>query len=195
MKKLLPLLLCLAASATTLAVAEPAASDKAAAQQEYARFIAQAISLENLADLVATMDRAIDEGEHGLIDKQPDPGLVEVTSKSGLRIEFSATDAREAVIYYLRLSRGGAELRYDDATKFAALFTDRAGLPHLLDIAEGDKYTFAVRWLIKPSDWKKMLKQMQKLRAANRAEKDPARALVTAIHREIAARAEAAKRR
>ncbi|MFT3867606.1 MAG: hypothetical protein QM715_03805 [Nibricoccus sp.] len=193
MKNLLAAFL-LATVVISSSAAEPpkpvtAAEEAAQARKEYAEFLAQVITAENVADLVAVMDRVIDEAEHGLVDKQPDPGLVEATSKSGLRIEFSTTDAKQAIIYYLKISRGGPELRYDDAVKFAALFTDRAGLPHPLDITEGDKSTFAVRWLFKPSDWKKFLKQIKKARAENRAEKNLAQAFLKAVERELEARA------
>jgi len=193
MKNLLAFLF-LATALIPASAAEPAkpatvAEENALARKAYAEFLAQAVTPENVADLVAVMDRLVDEGEHGLVDKQPDQGLVEAVTKSGLRIEFSTTDIKQAIVYYLRISRSGEELHYDDATKFAALFTDRAGLPHPLDISEGDKSTFSVRWLIKPSEWKKFLKQMKKVRAESRAEKNLSKVFIMAVEREIDARA------
>jgi hypothetical protein len=193
MKKLLATLLLVTAfiPASADEPAKPAtvAEEVAQANKEYAEFLAKVVTPENVADLVATMDRLVDEGEHGLVDKQPDLGLVDATTKAGLRIEFSTTDAKQAIIYYLRISRGGAALHYDDATKFAALFTDRAGLPHPLDITEGDKSTFSVRWLIKPTEWKKFLKKMKSERTENRAEKNLGKVFIQAVEREVEARA------
>jgi len=158
-------------------------------KEDYNQFLAQSVTRENLVDCITVMDRLVDEGEHGVVDKEPDPGMVEATTKSGLHCEFSTTDIKEAIIYYLKISRNGKDLKYSDAVKFAALFTDRAGLPHPIDMSEGDKSTFIVQWLIKPSQWKSMHKMMIKVRAQNRAEKDPMKALIVAIEREMDARA------
>ena len=68
------------------------------------------------------------------------------------------------------------------------------GLPHPINVTEGDKPIFYAQWLIKPSTWKKMRKMMIKVRAENRAEKDPLRAFTAAVNRELEARAETAMR-
>jgi hypothetical protein len=122
--------------------------------------------------------------------------MVEGTTKQGLHFEFSATlIKKEAIIYYLTISRGGLELKYNDVAKFAALFADRAGLPHPVNLSEGDKFTFYAQWLIKPSTWKSMRKMMVKVRTENRAEKDPGKAFVIAIERELESRSAAARER
>ncbi len=181
------------AAAISAARADAAMSghSSAADQKQYADFLGQFTLPANVAELIALMDKLVDAAEHGLVDEQPDPGLVEATSKTGLRIEFSASKAKKAVVYFLRISRHGERLHYDDAAKFAALFTDRAGLPHPLNINESNGYNFSTTWIIKPSEWKKFRKNIDAARKENRAEKDPAKAFVTAVQRELAARSEA----
>jgi predicted transcriptional regulator len=122
--------------------------------------------------------------------------MLEVTTKQGLRFDFSVTlIEKEAIIYYLTISRSDLEFKYSEAAKFAALFADRAGLPHPVNLSEGDKSIFYAQWLIKPSTWKSMHKMITKVRAANRAEKDPSKAFAIAIDREMEARAEAIRKR
>ena len=151
---------------------------------------------EALADCIDKMDRLIDEGEHGVVDDQPHPGMIDTVTKQGLHFEFSATNIKdEAIIYYLTVSRGGKELKYSEATEFVALFADRAGLTHPINVSEGDKPIFYAQWLIKPSTWKAMHKMMVKVRAENRAVKDPIKAFSYAVEREMEARAEAIRKR
>ncbi|MFT3784458.1 MAG: hypothetical protein QM790_20800 [Nibricoccus sp.] len=174
------------------AVAQPPAPSSAAPKvDEYLQFLNDASTRENVIDCIEVMDQLIDNGEHGLVDKQPDPGTVEAATKLGISLEFSTTQSKKMIMYYLKLSRGGKELKYSDATKFIALFTDRAGLQHPVNVNEGDKSTFYARWLIKPSEWKAMRKLMIQIRTANRAERDPFQAFSLAVERELAARANA----
>ena len=184
MKTLLAwLVLC---STVLLAADAPTPTEPA---DDYNAFIKQCMKRECIAECIALMDRLITAGEHGLVDKEPDQGMVEGTTSFGLHIEFSAGDLKEAVIYYLRVSRGGKPLQYSDAVSFVALFTDRAGLPHPVEVVEGDRSLFYAQWLIKPSSWKSMHKMINKVRAENRSITDPERALVVAVGREREARA------
>jgi hypothetical protein len=177
---------CAAAPQTTTVGPQPV-------KEDYAAFVESVLTREAIAECIVLLDRLIDEGEHGVVDDQPDPGMVEVTTKQGLHFEFSATNIeKEAIIYYLTVSRGGKELKYSEATEFAALFADRAGLTHPINITEGDKPIFYAQWLIKPSTWKSMHKMMVKVRTQNRAIKDPVKAFGVAISHEMDARAGAA---
>jgi len=190
MKLLLPLLLVLLAPALFAADALNARTSQAAeAQENYSQAMAALLTREALADCIATLDKLITDGEHGVMDDQPDPGMVEANTKLGLHFEFSASVIKkEATIYYLTLSRSGRDFTYSDAMKFAALFADRAALPHPISMTEGDKQIFYAQWLIKPSQWKSTRKKMLKYRVVNRAETDPLRALGLAINRELDAR-------
>jgi len=194
MKTLLTLIFLFAAAAL---VAAPQTTTIGPPQvtEDYGKVIEGLMTREAIGETIGLMDHLIDEGEHGVVDDQPHPGLIEAVTKQGLHIEFSATFfKKEAVIYYLTISRGGKDLKYSEATEFAALFADRAGLPHPINVIEGDKPVFYAQWLIKPSTWKSMRKMMVKVRAANRAEKDPFKAFSQAIGNETNARAETAMR-
>lgn len=183
-----PLLLA-AAQATE---SQPSAPTAAGPQDEYAQFMTQQMSPENMTDCIQTMDRLITEGEHGLMDKEPAQGVVEANTKLGLHFELTATQVKkEAIVYYLMLSRSGKVLKYQDAAKFAALFADRVALPHPFELIEGDKSTFYAQWLFKPSQWKTNQKLMLKYRATNRAETDPLKAFAFAVDREVQARSAA----
>lgn len=175
-------------------VAQPQASPPAPAANDYAAFVANMISPENLADSIARMDELIDAGERPAASPQDTPSPVAVDTKMGLHMEFCVASTRGAVIYYLTFSRKGLELKFSDATRMIALFGDRAGLPHPIIITEGENSLFYARWFIKPSEWKEMRKMMLKVRAENRSEKDPQKAFVIAVLRELNAR-EAAQRK
>jgi len=196
MKLLLPVFILLAVMASAADTPQPVVPPPAQAKEDYNKFIETAQTRESLAECISKLDQLIDEGEHGVTDKLPDPGMVETTTKQGLHFEFSATIIeKEAVIYYLTVSRGGLEFKYSDAVKFASLFADRAALPHPINLTEGDKPVFYAQWLIKPSGWKSMKKLMFKYRAINRAEPDPFKAFSIAIERELEARSEAERKR
>lgn len=186
MKALFPLLVFFSSLALFAADA-PAPGQP---RDDYAAFLAQCVKKENVAECIALMDRLIIDGEHGLVDNEPDQGLVDGTTSFGLRIEFSTTETKEVILYYLRISRGGKDMRYADAINFVALFTDRAGLPHPVEVVEGDHSVFYAQWLIKPSDWKDFHKMIVKVRAENHTEKDLEKVFVNAIGREVNARAE-----
>jgi hypothetical protein len=165
-------------------------------KEDYGKFIESVMTREALAECISQMDHLVDAGEHGVVDDQPDPGMVETFTRQGLHFEFSVTNIeKEAIVYYLTISRGGKELKYSEATIFAALFADRAGLPHPINITEGDKPVFYAQWLIKPSTWKSMYKMMLKVRTENRSEKDPLQAVTLAVGREMDARAETLRKR
>jgi len=192
MKTLLTLILLLTASAC-VAAPQTTTVGPQPAKEDYAAFVESILTREAITECVSLLDRLIDEGEHGVVDDQPDPGMLEVATKQGLHFEFSAANIeKEAVIYYLTVSRGGKDLKYSEATEFAALFADRAGLPHPINITEGDKPIFYAQWLIKPSTWKSMHKMMVKVRTENRSIKDPVKAFGLAISHEMDARAGAA---
>ena len=123
-----------------------------------------------------------------ILPPQNTPHGLETDTKLGLHLAFCIISNKQVVIYYLIISRNGEELGFADAAKLAAFFGDRAGLPHPVAITEGEKPVFYAQWLIKRSDWDAMHKMMVKVRAENRSEKDPRKAFVTAIIREINSR-------
>ena len=152
-----------------------------AAGGTYQQFLDQMVTPENLTDCIAKMDILIDAAEHlSEVSESGSQGL-DAETKIGLHLSFRIVRNEAAVVYYLVTSRNGQELAFADATKLAALFGDRAGLPHPVAITEGEKPVFYAEWLIKHSDWKSMKKMMVKVRAENRSEKDPRRAFVIAI--------------
>ncbi|HXB02258.1 MAG TPA: hypothetical protein VNV15_05505 [Opitutaceae bacterium] len=169
--------------------------DRVAAQTQapatagtYQQFIDQMVTPENLTDCISSMDGLIDEQEHLSETSQGVPPALDAETKIGLHLSLKIISNEQIVVYYLVISRDGRELTFADAAKLAALFCDRAGLPHPVAITEGEKPVFYAEWLIKHSDWKAMKKMMAKVRAENRSEKDPQKAFVIAINREIAAR-------
>jgi hypothetical protein len=168
---------------------QPPAPDAGSTHQQ---FMDQMVTPENLADCISRMDGLIDGEEHLSAISQGIPQGLEDETKLGLHLSFRIASNKQAVIYYLVVSRNGLDLSFTDAAKLDALFCDRAGLPHPVAITEGEKPVFYAEWLIKHSDWKSMKKMMAKVRAENRSEKDPQKAFVSAINREIAARETAA---
>ncbi len=191
MKTFSILFFILAAAAAVVAAPQTTTEGPQPIKEDYNKFIENQMAPAAIDECIKLMDRLIDEGEHGVVDDQPKPGMLEIATKQGLHIEFSVTNIqKEAIIYYMTVSRNGKELKYSEATSFAALLADRAGLTHPITITEGDKPIFYAQWLIKPSDWKKMRKMMVKVRAANRSEKDPLRAFNSAIANEMDARAQ-----
>jgi hypothetical protein len=193
--KIFPTLFLVLVASVCAAAPQTTTIGPQAVPEDYSKFVESVLTREAITECVALLDRLIDEGEHGVVDDLPDPGMIEVATKQGLHFEFSVTNIeKEAIIYYLTVSRGGKELKYSEATEFAALFADRAGLTHPINITEGDKPIFYAQWLIKPSTWKAMHKMMVKVRAENRAIKDPIKAFGQAISHEMDARAGAALR-
>ena len=179
-------LLILALLFASLCAADPevARAQAPATGNAYQQFINQMVAPENLADCISRMDRLIDEAE-----LQASSSLgVSTDTKVGLHLAFSIMANDQAILYYLVVSRNGQDLSYSDATRIAALFGDRAGLPHPVIITEGEKPVFYAQWFIKHSDWKAMHKMMLKVREVNRAEKDPQKAFVAAVIREVNAR-------
>jgi hypothetical protein len=154
----------------------------------YQQFFEQMVTPENLTDCISKMDALIDEEERLAVVSQGVPQTLETETKLGLHFSFRIIISNDGVVYYLVVSRNGQELSFDDGAKLTALFCDRAGLPHPVAITEGEKPVFYAEWLIKHSDWKAMKKMMAKVRAENRSEKNPQKAFVIAINREIAAR-------
>jgi len=192
MKTFLSLFFLLAASALAAAPQSTTVGPQPV-KEDYGQFVESQTSRDALADCIRLMDQLIDEAEHGVVDDNPKPGMLEIATKQGLHIEFSVTNIqKEAIIYYMTISRSGKELKYSEATSFAALLADRAGLTHPINITEGDKPIFYAQWLIKPSTWKSMRKMMLKVRAQNRSEKNPLRAFGNAIGNEMESRAQSA---
>jgi hypothetical protein len=187
--------LILFVAATSMAAPQSTTLGPQPIVEDYGKVVESLLTREAIADCIIRLDSLIDEGEHGVVDDQPHPGMIETVTRQGLHFEFSASIiGKEAIIYYLTISRGGKDFKYSEATQFAALFADRAGLPHPITVTEGDKPIFYAQWLIKPSTWKAMRKMMVKVRAANRAEKDPLRAFTSAVNHELEGRASAAIR-
>jgi hypothetical protein len=150
--------------------------------EEYRAFVKAMTSVENLADCIVKMDALIDSGEHG-------SGWATAVSKNGFHLSFQCLRSEQAILYYFVISRDGKILELNEATKIAALFCDRAGLLHPIDIRTGENPIFTAQWLIKPSEWKKVNKAMLKLRAENRMITHPQQAFVNAVDHELDARA------
>lgn len=161
---------------------------KTGVEQEYSRFIAKLTKPESLIDFAEKADRLIDAGEKG----QEGPGVgknaVNTDTISGLHLEFAVIRTPEVILYYASLSRNGEFLRYSDAATMLAFFCDRIGLPHPVDVKEGEKPVFHAQWLLKPSEWKVMRKKMLEIRSQARAEKDIGKALRAAVDAEVASR-------
>lgn len=179
--------LVLVFAATSMLAAESSSQPAAPAPDPYAQFLARLFTRESIGELASVADAVIDA-----IDR-PDapahlPGPRSADTKTGVHLEFGCVPAQEATLYYISLSRNGDPLRYSDAVRLMAFFTDRAGLPHPITVKEGERPVFFAEWVFKPSDWKKERKLMLKLREQNRAEKDPLRAFAIAVSRELEAR-------
>jgi hypothetical protein len=171
-------------------VASPVAAQAQApaAGDAYQKFIDQLVTPEYLADCISKMDALIDEGEQLSASSKASTGGIDAETKIGLHLAFCIFSNKQHVTYYLILSRNGEPLSLTAATKLAALFCDRAGLPHPVVITEGEKPIFYVQWNIKHADWHDMQEMMRKVRAENRAEQNPQKAFIAAINREVAAR-------
>jgi hypothetical protein len=165
-----------------------AAAPAAAAGDAYQKFIDQMVTPENVADCIAKMDGIIDQGEQLAETYKDSPHGLNAQTNIGVHLSLCIFSGKDAVLYYLTISRGGQELLPSEATKLAALFCDRAGFPHPTTVTSGEKPIYYVQWNIKHSDWRAMKKMMDKVRAENRSEKDPQKAFATAIIREINAR-------
>jgi hypothetical protein len=188
---LLPLLAVALPAADPAGASAPPAS--ASAKLSYEDFIKQAFSAPQLDDFIAWSDRLVNEDEApGGRDLA---GIRGFTTKLGLRLEFGRIMSKEAIIVDATLSRGGDELKYSDAVKLIALFADRAGLPHPIDVREGERPVFHAQWLIKPGDWKKIHEMMLKRRDESRQMKDPVQALAVAVSRELEARRRSGSKR
>ncbi|HEV8073866.1 MAG TPA: hypothetical protein VGP21_07025 [Opitutaceae bacterium] len=185
-----PSLIVMALLFASLWAAAPAAAQAQApaAGDAYQKFIDQMVTPENVADCIAKMDGIIDQGEQLAETYKDSPHGLNAETNIGVHLSLCVFSGKEAVLYYLTLSRGGQEFHPSDATKLAALFCDRAGFPHPTPITAGEKPVYYVQWNIKHSDWRAMKKMMDQVRAENRSEKDPRKAFVTAIMREIDAR-------
>jgi hypothetical protein len=178
-----------------LLFASVCAADQVAAQTQapaagdaYKKFIDQMLLPENVADCIAKMDGIIDQAEKLAETFKDSPHGLNAETNVGLHLSLCIFSGKQTVLYYLIISRGGEELSLADATKLAALFCDRAGFPHPVPITVGEQPIYYVQWNIKHSDWRAMKKMMAKVRAENRSEKDPQKAFVAAIIREINAR-------
>jgi hypothetical protein len=185
-----PHLFALTLFIATLWAAGPVAAQPQApvASDDYKRFVEQLVKPENLADCISKMDGLIDEVEHlSALDQGATHGINAETN-IGLHLAFCVFTNKEEVLYYLIISRDGQELSPAAAVNLAALFCDRAGLPHPVTITEGEKPIFYIQWHIRHSDWHAMKKKMLEVRAVNRAEKDPQKAFVAAIISENNAR-------
>jgi hypothetical protein len=174
----------------SLCLADPESAQPPAPAEgiTYQQFINQLVTPENLTDCMAKMDGLIDQEEHLSAISQGAPQGLDAETKIGLHLSLRVAVSKQIVVYYLVVSRNGQELTFADAAKLTALFCDRAGLTHPIAITEGEKPVFYAEWLIKRSDWKSMQKMMAKVRAENRSEKDPQKAFLVAINREINAR-------
>lgn len=177
--------------AATLSPAEetqPAAPALSPAD-EYRQFLAEITKPAALLEFAEKADEVIDGGEKADAAGVGTGNVVRADTKTGLHLECSIIRSPQVILYYASLSRRGEMLKYTDAATLFALFCNRAGLTHPIQIKEGEKPIFYAQWLIKPSDWKELRKKMLEVRAANRAETDIVKALKTAVGQEVAARA------
>ncbi len=167
--------------------AQPAAATAAPAPQDYGAAIAKLYSAEGIQDFIAKSDQLVDavDSESGV------SGVAHLDTKSGLRMDATSQKTEEAILYYYSLSRGGAELHYSEAVKLIALFADRFGLPHPVNVTSGENDIYYAQWLFKPSDMKKLRKLMLQVREKSRAEKNPLKAFALAVQRELDSRAAA----
>ncbi len=196
---------CLAALALpfSAAVAQPPATPNSAATPQpspapgggvlrgpltYVQFATLLASKPALADLIARSDALITA-----VDGPEGSGqTLGLDTACGVHLEFSVLHGSEAILYYLRISRNGAELHYSEAVKIASLFADRAALGHPIDVTEGERPLFHCQWFYNPSGWKKTRKNMLAIREKVRAAKiDPQQAFSVAIEEEMRARANA----
>jgi hypothetical protein len=171
-------------SASASAVATPT---KLPPPATYAEFLNRLTTPSHLVELVKAMDHAVDQAEEDGF------GLGETSL--GVQVELRQVHANEVIMYQAVVSRGGAELKYNDATKIMAFLCDRIGLTHPIDVREGEKPVFYGQWLIREKEWKALRKKMLEVRAANRAEPDLRKAFGLAIQREMAARQAAQSKR
>ncbi len=185
-----PYLFALALFFSSLWAAGPVAAQPQApvASDDYKRFVEQLVKPENLADCLSKMDGIIDEVERLSAPDQGATHGINVETNIGLHLAFCIFTNKQEVLYYLIISRDGQELSPAAAVNLAALFCDRAGLPHPVTMTEGEKPIFYIQWHIKHSDWRAMKKKMLEVRAVNRAEKDPLKAFVAAMISEKNAR-------
>lgn len=186
-----------AATAWAAEPATPAAASPAPAAQTpaeaYRAFVESIYTRPNLTDFAQKSDALIDAGEKASEEGRPGRNVVSSDTNAGFHLEFAIIKSPEAILYYASISRNGEPLRYAEAATVMSLFCDRIGLPHPVDLREGEKPIFHAQWLINPKEWKALRKKMLEVRAANRAIADIGQALELAVGREMDARA-AAKR-
>lgn len=166
----------------------------ATTDSDYQTFSQQMVTVDNLADCISKMDELVDISERPVMSGDDAPRWIGADTKNGFHLAYCVAKADEAVIYDFAISRNGQEFGFSDAAKIIALFGDRVGLPHPIIMTAGENSSIHGRWLIKPKEWKSLKKKMMKVRAENRAEKNPVRSFEIAVLRELDAR-EAAQRK
>ena len=180
-----------AESTTPAPVSTPPAPQSPA--EAYRAFVESIYTRPNLTDFAQKSDSLIDAGEKASEEGRPGRNVVSSDTAAGFHLDFAIIKSPEAILYYASISRNGEPLRYAEAATMMSLFCDRIGLPHPVDLREGEKPIFHAQWLIKPSDWKVLRKKMLEVRTANRAIDDIGQALELAVGREMDARAAAKK--
>lgn len=181
--------LCILISATIMVTASPGQNLTPPKEaQEYGEFLTKLGTPENLLDFAEKADRLIDAGEKAEEQAGAGENVVTAETKLGLLMEFAVIRTPQAVLYYASLSRKGQMFRYSDAATMIAFFCDRAGLPHPVNIKEGEKPVFHAQWLINPKEWKAMKKKMLEVRAQKRAIKNMGEAVSQAVNEEVSAR-------
>lgn len=178
----------LALPALVSAEAETTSAPAKPAGESYSQTIARLYSKEPLRELIFKMDRLIDA-----IEQSGGGTVMHAETNTGLAMDATIQNTKEATLYYFSLSRGGAEFHYSDAVKLVALYADRCGLPHPCNVTSGENDIYYSQWLFKPSDVKKMKKFMTEARARSRAETDSLKAFGLAVQRELDARAASQK--
>jgi len=67
--------------------------------EDYAKAVEGLLTRDAIADCILRLDALIEEGEHGVVDDQPHPGMIETVTQQGLHFEFSAAIiGKEAII-------------------------------------------------------------------------------------------------
>lgn len=155
-------------------------------------------SPENAASYVEVIDSLIERGE--ALHESPSATartkrdfLVSGDTANHLHLSFSVTEEKGVITYFFGVSRLEQGLAYPQAVTIAALFADRAGLPHTGQLAESEKHMFYAMWMVEAATWPEVKLAVLKTRAENRKEADPQLAFKAAFDKERAVR-EAQKR-
>jgi len=149
-------------------------------------------SPENAASYIAVIDTLVERGEAIYESSVPaqsaKDSLVSGDTINRLHLSFSVTAQNGVVTYFFGVSRLDEGLSPPQAVIIAALFADRAGLPHTGQLSESEKHLFYAMWLVQSKSWTEVKQAILKTRSENRKEKDPQLAFKAAFDKERAVR-------